>query len=133
MAPRRTRIERAWLDLLETSYADLFERARVDSEADAELIGEGVAFAWVAWYKAQAKPVRRRNLILLLEHLDVPDHVGAQLLRLFADDEAQVRGVLQTFAINYVQTMWRRHRGGEVAGAEPSDIDWGAWSGPGLV
>ncbi|MCY4522229.1 MAG: hypothetical protein OXC13_15815 [Caldilineaceae bacterium] len=133
MAARRTRVERAWLDLLETSYADLFEHARVDSEADAELIGEGMAFAWVAWYKAQAKPVRRRNLILLMEHLRMPSHIGEQVLRLFADDEGRILAILQTFAISYTRTMWREHRGEAATGTEPSDIDWSEWSGPGLV
>lgn len=121
-----------WIDILKTPFEGLFESAGVTSVTEAELFGEGMAFVWINWYLAQTKAVRKRNMLLLLEHLRLPAEARPQLARIVEEDETVAIRALRQFTIGYARAMWLEIVG-ETAGTgvDLSDLDWSKWSGPG--
>lgn len=132
-----TRVEREWSDFPGQPLDNLFELAGTDSAADAQAVGEGLAWTWISWYMAMAKPIRKRNVRQLLDrYMPLPGYWRSSLAQVIDADEAAAFQVLRTFMLACVRTAWKRKQRGDSASDDDPEalppIDWDQWSGPGI-
>ena len=133
-----TRVEREWADVPFQALDDLFELAGTRTVDEAQALGEGLAWMWITWYMALAKPVRRRVARRLVDYFPLPDRMRNEMLRTLAGDEAEAFKLLRNFMIGLARSDWQR-RNGELPndGTEdddtPPSVDWDQWGGPGSV
>ena len=126
-----TRVEREWVAFPFQPLDDLFTLAGTNSAADAEALGEGLAWAWSTWFFALSKPVRRRNARRLAEGFQLPDWLQAELVRELVEDDARAIKLLRNFMVGFVKNSWTRQHGDGPDDDAPS-LDWDLWTGPGI-
>lgn len=126
-----SRVEREWTDLLFQPLDDVFRLAGTAGMNDAQHLAQGMAYAWITWYMALSKPVRRRNLKVLLDQLDVHGPNRVELLRVLADEGIAFQFLTQLMVV-LVEAAWRTgDRDDSGADTVPPTIDWDLWLGPG--
>ena len=134
-APRNlTRVEREWADFPFQPLFDVFRLADVASEDEATQVAQGIAYTWITWYMALAKPVRRRNLGILIDRLSLSGFQQSELVRVIADNDAYAFQFLRGLTVQSVMAAWRAYSGMDAADGDddpPPTIDWDLWTGPG--
>ena len=127
-----TRVEREWADFPFQPLDDVFQLAGIDSEYDAMLLASGLAHAWITWYMAMAKPVRRRSIKILLDRLPLPEALQVATERRLAVDVAFVYRFLQSLTVSIVRSAWLQSTDTSDGDDDPPPtIDWDLWTGPG--
>ena len=131
-----TRVEREWADVPFQPLDDVFQMAGTGSEDEAVQLAQGLAHAWITWYMALAKPVRRRNARVLLDRLHLPVEFWTKLARAMADDQLLAYRFLSALTVAVARVAWlARDRGSDAPGEGPVpsdlDLDWDLWTGPG--